>query len=512
MGHSPLYKLGAQRARGSSNGSAATTDVRQHMQWDIYRLPNVSLTVLPHSLTTFKANTMPRETERQALSRLLLDMVVMQRMRESAEVLEDEIEGIDTDSESSSSSSEDEPFSSILMGWISHLFSCRYVNQQVPIKKSSEQMYLTLNVWKQERPEIFRRLLRLSPATFDLLQEALEESVIFQSNSPVDNNKQIPLDQQLAIALYKFGHYGNGASTLNVTLWAGVGYGTVSICVRRVIAAVCSSTFRRAAIRWPTDEEKEDAKAWVEATSCPAWRDGWVMVDGTLVPLFARPSFFGTSFFDRKSNYSLNVQLITTPNLRIIDYGIGLPGSQHDATAWKKTRIPKEHATLLPGREWVWGDSAYPLQTWLMAPYKSPEKDEEHNARFNYHVSAVRIRSEHAVGYLKGRFPSLRGLRLRIDNKKHVQFVTFWIIACMAIHNFAMQHEHIADFTLDSFFQEGLRIVSEDQPTDEERVATDTASSERERVRIDERDIELLRARIKREEIKGQLFDYLDSD
>jgi hypothetical protein len=43
--------------------------------------------------------------------------------------------------------------------------------------------------------------------------------------------------------------------------------------------------------------------------SCPAWRNGWLMVDGTLVPLFRRPSWFGNIWFDRKSNYSLNVQV-----------------------------------------------------------------------------------------------------------------------------------------------------------------------------------------------------------
>jgi len=54
---------------------------------------------------------------------------------------------------------------------------------------------------------------------------------------------------------------------------------------------------------------KAEAKDWVEKQSCPAWRNGWLMVDGTLVPLFRRPGYFGNVFFDRKSNYSLNVQV-----------------------------------------------------------------------------------------------------------------------------------------------------------------------------------------------------------
>jgi hypothetical protein len=38
------------------------------------------------------------------------------------------------------------------------------------------------------------------------------------------------------------------------------------------------------------------------------------MVDGTLIPLFQQPVFFGNVWFDRKSNYSLNLQVISTYN------------------------------------------------------------------------------------------------------------------------------------------------------------------------------------------------------
>lgn len=61
--------------------------------------------------------------------------------------------------------------------------------------------------------------------------------------------------------------------------------------------------------------------------------------------------------------------MINSPDLRIIDYGIGFPGSQHDATAWKEARLPNEHERLLELGEFVWADSAYPLKTWCQAPY-----------------------------------------------------------------------------------------------------------------------------------------------
>lgn len=50
-------------------------------------------------------------------------------------------------------------------------------------------------------------------------------------------------------------------------------------------------------------------KKWVEDTVSKAWRDGWVMVDGTLVPFARKLAHFGPRWFDRKCNYSLNIQV-----------------------------------------------------------------------------------------------------------------------------------------------------------------------------------------------------------
>ena len=76
-----------------------------------------------------------------------------------------------------------------------------------------------------------------------------------------------------------------------------------------------------------------------------------------------------------------------------------------------------------------------------MAPYKKPEQDIPENAEFNNHVSMLQIRSEHAIGFLKGRFPSLKNLRIQIKSAKEHQITTLWIAACIGIHNFALRHE-----------------------------------------------------------------------
>lgn len=120
----------------------------------------------------------------------------------------------------------------------------------------------------------------------------------------------MPVKHQLAIALYRFGHYGNAASLDSIAKWAGYAKGTVLLATRRVMTAVLRPGFMQEAVRMPNVEEKEEAKQWVEDHSCHAWRDGWCLVDGTLVPLYERPFWYGESYFDRKCNYSLNIQVL----------------------------------------------------------------------------------------------------------------------------------------------------------------------------------------------------------
>ncbi|KAF8998415.1 hypothetical protein BDQ17DRAFT_1428502 [Cyathus striatus] len=71
------------------------------------------------------------------------------------------------------------------------------------------QLYLILVLFKECDSKRFRKNLRVDPATFDSLLEKIRYNPIFVSSGP---NEQIPVEEQLAIALYRFGHFGNAAS------------------------------------------------------------------------------------------------------------------------------------------------------------------------------------------------------------------------------------------------------------------------------------------------------------
>jgi hypothetical protein len=168
----------------------------------------------------------------------------------------------------------------------------------------STNLPMILDDWKYTDPVRFRYNIRVAPDTFDFLLTLIKDHPVFANNSP---NPQVPVIYQLAIALYRLGHDGNATSVEQVAQWAGCSAGLVVISTRRVMVAVLSLHDR--AVRWPTEGEKCEASDWIEAHSCAAWRPGYAMVDGTLIPLYAKPAHFGAQFYDRKSNYSLGVQV-----------------------------------------------------------------------------------------------------------------------------------------------------------------------------------------------------------
>ncbi|KAF5378451.1 hypothetical protein D9615_007041 [Tricholomella constricta] len=365
---------------------------------------------------------MPRITERQRQSHALLDAYVINLLATVEADLYKASVGSDSDTSmespgssappdpyasSSSSESEGDPIGDAIIQTLEELYSKRYSVERGfdLISKTKENLRLLLDDYRYKRPEIFRSYLRITPSCFDDLVKSIEHHPVFHSNS---NKPQMPVEEQVAIALYRFGHYGNAAS-------------------------------------------------------------------------------------------------------KVEDYGIGLPGSQHDATAWNQTRLPLDHENLLGPQDFVWADSAYPLKSWCQAPYKEPEKSDcLENTVHNYHVSKVRIRSEHCMGYLKGRWSSLRGLRLRIDDTESHQFATLWIACCIHLYNFAIAHEAQENLETDQFFIEGQNIMEEDRRKHEEWAAKrqERLVEEERNYDVEER-VELIEGKIKREELKKELLEYL---
>jgi hypothetical protein len=210
---------------------------------------------------------MPRQSERDELIESVALAYAVDSLIESEAALDAEMDTSSSEGTASSSSSS-------------------YIHARHHVDKTSENIRLLFEVYKEHEPVLFKAYTRVDPACFDALLEAIQDNPAFHNDS---NSAQMPVHIQLAIALYRFGHYGNAASVTKVALWAGVSYGMVMNATRRVILAFCSPEFRRRVMNFPDFDspDRAEAKEWVEDQSCPGWRKGWLMVDGTLIPIYA---------------------------------------------------------------------------------------------------------------------------------------------------------------------------------------------------------------------------------
>ncbi|KAH8916883.1 hypothetical protein BT69DRAFT_1227696, partial [Atractiella rhizophila] len=111
-------------------------------------------------------------------------------------------------------------------------------------------------------------------------------------------------------------------------------------------------------------------------------------------------------------------------NARIIDYTVGHVGSKTDGTVLKMDRVvPRNyHSALLADDEWCWADLGYPIQDWLIILYDQATVNAMERL-FNAHLSHIPITTEHAIGYLKGCFQSLKELLLLLNNQQQIAMI-----------------------------------------------------------------------------------------
>jgi hypothetical protein len=294
--------------------------------------------------------------------------------------------------------------------------SRRYLRQRMPQPKSRELRQL-LNEWSDDD---FRQITRVNKYTFEIILEKIWRHPVFSNNS---RNSQTAVAVQLQVALERLGCNGNGASVGRVARKHGVFYLHVSLLMDQVSAG-SAFNFTRRIIKALLSLEHDEI-AWPRAAKRRALSEhmdqkyglrGCVgMVDGTHNPFSQRPAIDGETFFNRKNSYSLNTQVVCTHAYEIIYYAVGWPGSCHDASIWATTALHRRPDTFLGANQYLLGDSAYPLSTKMLTPYKRPLADIPRNAEFNDRFSSARVTIEHVYGQLKSRWASLTGIRTQVN-------------------------------------------------------------------------------------------------
>ena len=114
-----------------------------------------------------------------------------------------------------------------------------------------------------------------------------------------------------------------------------------------------------------------------------------------------------------------------------LDVYIGWPGSVHDARVFAHSSLYSK-GELLPHNKtitydvplFIIGDSAYPLETWLMKPFSQSAAATPQQRTYNYRISRARIVVKNAYGRLKARWR-----RLLKRNDMHVNNVPVGVTA-----------------------------------------------------------------------------------
>ena len=99
-------------------------------------------------------------------------------------------------------------------------------------------------------------------------------------------------------------------------------------------------------------------------------------IDGCHLEINA-PSRNKEDYFNRKKNYSVNLQAVVDCDLKFMHVAVGYPGSIHDARVLRLSGLYEQilhfPTRIISGTEvppLIVGDSAYPLLTWLIIkPY-----------------------------------------------------------------------------------------------------------------------------------------------
>jgi hypothetical protein len=88
-------------------------------------------------------------------------------------------------------------------------------------------------------------------------------------------------------------------------------------------------------------------------------------------------------------------------------------------------------------------DAGYGAKPYICTQYRQPLTEEPHNKHYNHLLFSARCIVEHLNGTLKGRFQSIKSLRILILNHDDFKTLNEWIMVCCNLHNiFNMLNDH----------------------------------------------------------------------
>lgn len=141
-------------------------------------------------------------------------------------------------------------------------------------------------------------------------------------------------------------------------------------------------------------------------------------------------------YFNRKGYYSILLLAAADKDALFTWYAVNFPGSSHDSSALKCTRVFQHLEASVPPPFWIAADAAFPCKETIITPYPgAPEGLEERKRVFNAAFSAeTRNSIERAFGLLTKRWQIFRR-PLACSWKRNFLIIS----VCVQLHNFCMR-------------------------------------------------------------------------
>ncbi|KAM6583505.1 hypothetical protein CsatB_010507 [Cannabis sativa] len=284
--------------------------------------------------------------------------------------------------------------------------------------------------------EEFRRDFRMSKATFEMICEELDSSVMKKNTMLRD---AIPVRQRVAVCIWRL---ATGEPLRLVSKRFGLGISTCHKLVLEVCSAI-KTVLMPKFLQWPGDEKLRMIKDEFESMS------GIQNVSGSMytthVPIIA-PKISVAAYFNKrhternqKTSYSITVQGVVDPKGVFTDVCIGWPGSMPDDQILEKSALYQRANRGLLKDVWIVGNSGHPLMDWLLVPYTRQNLTWTQHA-FNEKVGEVQNVAKEAFARLKGRWSCLQK---RTEVK--LQDLPVVLGACCVLHNICEMRNEVID-------------------------------------------------------------------
>ncbi|XP_047967837.1 protein ALP1-like [Salvia hispanica] len=294
----------------------------------------------------------------------------------------------------------------------------------------------------------FKSTFAMSRKTFDYICSLVKEHMMSKTHFAFINGNPMSLNDQVALALTRL---SSGNSLITIGESFGAHHSTVSQATWRFVEAIEDKGLRH--LSWPsTEEELSEIKCEFEKIrGLPNCCGAIATTHITMLLTSSDPE--ADSWLDSRGKHSMILQAVVDPDLKFRSIITGWPGKMNASSVLQSSSLfkqcqrgeklngPKMFVSEDTGlREYIVGDTGYPLLPWLLTPYQG-NRINDTKTDFNERLLATHFVAYKALARLKEVWKMMKGDLWRPDKHRLPRLIT----VCCILHNIIIDMEKDED-------------------------------------------------------------------